>query len=448
MQTNPPLLQASLLAAQTIRQLIHDLLFCHRHRANNKCFTRCRLLPFMNVAVLLLQKTVRSIQLHLNDFFQSLALDSPSVAPASWCEARLKLCHTAFVELNQRAVLDVAYGGRSDFAVRRWMNHRLLAIDSSLVRLPNQAELGQEFGWVECSNQAGSLGRHPQARLSVLTDLLNGIALHTLFVPWQQGERSLALNHLLKVEPGDVTIMDRGYASYELFAHFVAGQRLFVCRCQRNSFSAVAQLCRADKAGVSVVVTLRPSSHKITEVRQAGLPEEIQVRFVTVRLSTGELEILATNLLDEVHYPTEDFSELYHYRWGVETFFGKIKGRLDLGNFSGLSLEAVRQDLFATILLSNLESILIQPTQQRLDQKPKKTKHPQQINHAVSFHAIKSQMIALLLSEQPVEEVLEHLERLFLGNPVSQRPNRKVSRKKTSGSRSCHFQRNIKKSVF
>ena len=33
---------------------------------------------------------------------------------------------------------------------------------------------------------------------------------------------------------------------------------------------------------------------------EAGLPTVLKLRFVTVRLKTGQLEVLATNLLDEV----------------------------------------------------------------------------------------------------------------------------------------------------
>jgi hypothetical protein len=34
-------------------------------------------------------------------------------------------------------------------------------------------------------------------------------------------------------------------------------------------------------------------------------------------------------------------------RWGVETFYGVLKGRLELEHFSGQSVEAVRQDFGA-----------------------------------------------------------------------------------------------------
>ena len=448
MQSIHPVSQPSQVTVQTTRQLIYEPLFCERHRTNDKHFTRQRRLTFMNVVGLLLQKTVRSIQLHLNDFFEAFASDCPAVTPASWCEARLKLRHTAFIELNERAILDVAYGGQSNFAVRRWKGHRLLGLDSSLIRLPNRAALGQEFGWVQCSNQAGSAGQYPQGRLSVLTDLLNRIAIHTLFVPWQQGERDLVVEHLPRMEPDDVGILDRGFAAYELFAQFVARQRLFVCRCPTSSFAIVNQLFQDNRAGRSVIVTLRPSSHTRAQVRQAGLPEELRLRFVTVRLNTGQLEVLATNLLEESRYPTEEFQKLYNCRWGIETFYGLLKGRLDLENFTGLSAEAVRQDLHATIFLSNLESILIQPAQEQLQHKSQSLEHRQQVNHAVSFHAIKSQIIALLLSSQPITEVLPQLQRLFLSNPVSRRPERKVPRRKRSAWRSYQYQRNTRKVVF
>jgi hypothetical protein len=66
----------------------------------------------------------------------------------------------------------------------------------------------------------------------------------------------------------------------------------------------------------------------------------------------------------------------------------------------------------------------------------------------VSFHAIKSQLIQLLLSAEPVADVLPKLQRLFLRNPVYSRPKRKVPRQKKSSWRSYNFQRNIKKAVF
>ena len=181
---------------ETIRQVLGSESFCDRHKRRPEDFTRQRHFCFMRTLVFLLQKTVRSVQLHLHEFFDRLGEPCPLVTASAWSQARLKLGHTAFIELNHRAILEPVYAAGSAFAVKRWRGHRLVGIDSSLLHLPNQEEMGREFGWVACQNQAGPCGRYAQGRLSVLTDLLNRLALQTLLVGWETGERALAVEHL------------------------------------------------------------------------------------------------------------------------------------------------------------------------------------------------------------------------------------------------------------
>src|SRR5437773_1645875 len=424
----------------TTRELIDCESFHHHHRLNERCFVRKRRLTFSCVLIFILQKTIRSLQLHLNDFAQQLGVEH-WVSKGAWTQGRAKLRHTAFIELNQRAVVEIVYGGQSDFEVRRWQGWRVVAIDSSLLHLPQETEMGEEFGWVECGNQSGPTGRYPQARLSALYDVLNRVALEVRLINWRIGERRLAAEHLRALRQGDLTLTDRGYASYEWFAQQVLGGHQFVCRCERNTFEAVEQLFQADEAGRSIQIKLRPNSHRAGALKAAGLPREITLRLVSLRLTSGELEVLATTLLDEVAYPTESFAELYHQRWGVETFFGVLKGRLNLENFSGRTVEAIRQEVHATVFLSNLETVITRPAQQRLKQSDPERKFPAQINHAVAFHAIKSQVLDLLMSRKPIEELLRKLEAKFLQDPVSVRKGRKPPRKKPGGWISYRFQR-------
>ena len=433
---------------ETIRQVLSNASFCDRHKRRPQDFTRQRHFGFMRTVVFLMQKTLRSVQLHLHEFFDRLGENLPPVTASAWSQARLKLSYTAFIELNHQAILEPVYAAGSAFDVQRWRGHRLIGIDSSLLHLPHTEEMGQEFGWVPCQNQEGPCGRYAQGRLSVLTDLLNRLALQTLLVGWETGERALAVEHLSALGPEDISLLDRGFASYELFARFIARQRYFVCRCARSSFAVVNRLFAENQAGQSVIVELRPPNGTVGEIRAAGLPERIRVRLVTVRLSTGELEVLATNLLDEQVYETAALGELYHYRWGIETYYGLLKGRLDLENFTGRSPEAVRQDVYATIFLSNLESVLTRPTQRQMTNSRPQRQHACQVNRAVSFHALKLHMIELLLSQEPPGQVIGKLERLFAGTPVTARPSRKGPRKKPSAWRSYWFQRHVRKSVF
>jgi len=169
---------------------------------------------------------------------------------------------------------------------------------------------------------------------------------------------------------------------------------------------------------------------------------------VSLRLSTGELEVLATSLLDEQIYPTEEFHQVYGWRWNHETFYYMMKSRLDLENFSGETAEAIRQDFHSTLFLCNLESILSAPACTVLTKVSAQHQHPKQINHAGAYHAIKHRLIELLYSQTPANQIILQLQHLFLAAPVSQRKNRKVPRRKTSLHRSYYFQQSVKKSTF
>jgi len=54
----------------------------------------------------------------------------------------------------------------------------------------------------------------------------------------------------------------------------------------------------------------------------------------------------------------------------------------------------------------------------------------------------------LLLSDKPISDVLPKLQRLFLDNPASSSPGRRVPRQKQSAWHYYHCQRNTRKSVF
>jgi hypothetical protein len=57
---------------ETIRQVLGSASFCARHKRRPQDFTRQRHFGFMRTVVFLMQKTLRSVQLHLHEFFDRL----------------------------------------------------------------------------------------------------------------------------------------------------------------------------------------------------------------------------------------------------------------------------------------------------------------------------------------------------------------------------------------
>jgi hypothetical protein len=250
--------------------------------------------------LLLLQKSLKSLQAHLQEFLGQLAPggSAPQLSGGALTHARAKLCASAFVQLNESAVLATVYGKEHSALVQRWRGHRLLSVDSSLMRLPSSAALGEVFGWVQCANHRGPLERYPQARVSALYDVLNQVALEARLMAWTTAETEMAHLHLGAVQAGDVLLNDRGYTGYRWLVAMRAAGAHFVSRCSRGSFAEARQLFLRDEAGVSVEVRLCAPKPVRAEGPQRGWPLSLTVRLVTVRLSTGEWEVLATSLLD------------------------------------------------------------------------------------------------------------------------------------------------------
>src|SRR5207244_3941213 len=166
-----------------------------------------------------------------------------------------------------------------------------------------------------------------------------GIGLDGRLESSRVGEVELAIKQLPLGQPGDVLVNDRGFTGYAYLAwhHHLALD--YISRCSSGSFAAAQELFRMNRAARSKTVRLLAPAEQRAQLRALGLPLELTVRFVSVRLPTGELEVLATSLLDEQRYPSEEFLSVYHYRWNHETFYAMMKGRLDLENFSGQTTE-------------------------------------------------------------------------------------------------------------
>ena len=431
------------LAVKTSNELIKDEAFKARHRRNETDFTRDRVLSFGLVLVLVLRNSVKSLQLVVNEAMNWLNKDP--VTASAYSQARYKLRHTAFIELNQKAVVDAMYANED---YQRYWGYRILAVDGSKIRLPDNDDISEEFGTISYSNGKDKTvqGKHPYALASVLYDVLNRVVLTAELAKADAYEVDLAIAHLTDTNEHDLIVMDRNYPSYRMLAELQDRDRACVIRCSAASFGVARQMLKGEGAD-NQIVTLKPCAKQAPLIRSLNLPQSLSVRFVRVQLSSGEYEVLITTLKDEALYPTEGFKALYYLRWGVETFYGMIKTRLELENFTGIGVEAVRQDFFSTLYLSGLESLLTEPAQSLLDQK--ETTYPQKVNRAVSFNAIKDQALALLFSSKlEPEPLLERLTILFQTNPCLERKHRNPPRINSSSRRLLNFQKRQRKRCF
>lgn len=432
--------------------------FKNRHKIGDNAFTRERKLGFDKMMTMIMKKSAKSIQNSLNDMQLELN-DDTNISNSAYTQARAKLNYTAFKEFAQMSA-EMFY---EDGEYARYKGFRILAVDGSVVTLPNSNDIKSEFNPMTAKCQIETFKKEViQARVSCLFDVLNNISVDASITNKNKSEdndlvaydeRTLAIEHLKYTNMDDLVIMDRGYPSYELFAK-AYNKTNILCRIRKNSFSKAKCLFGAHSEKKDLILEINAPKHLKEELRLNNIPTKMKIRFVQVILENGTVEVLATNILDNTIFKTSDFKSLYALRWGIETYYDLIKNRLYLENFTGLSALAVKQDFYATIFLTNYESAMTYDVNDELKEKSSNNKYVQKVNKAVSFNVIKHKVFDLFYSDEPLDEMLEHMEKLFLTNTIVIRPNRKSKprldkdiRKSTIATNSIHHLKRKKKYV-
>jgi hypothetical protein len=432
--------------------------FINTHKIGITSFTRNRKLGFDKIMTMIIKKSNKSIQNSLNDMQLDLKEDI-TITNSAYTQARAKLNYTAFLEFAQ----DSAQMFYRDDEYERYKYFRLLAIDGSVVALPNSVDIKNEFNPMKVKCQVEGYTKDVvQARASVLFDVLNKIAIDSNFVNKNRSqdnnliaydERTLALQHLEYCNMKDLVMMDRGYPSYELFAKAYRKTNVLF-RIRKNSFKQANSLFAPHCPKKDLILEIVAPKHLKDNLHQSNLPAKLQIRFVQVILDNGEVEVLATNILESTILQTTDFKELYSKRWGIETYYDLIKNRLSLENFTGLTSLALKQDFYATIFLTNYESALVYDLNEELEEKTKENVYVQKVNKAVSFNVIKHKVFDLFYGDKPLDIMLKHMEKLFLTNTITIRPNRnsnprldKDTQKSTIATNSINYLKRRKKNV-
>ena len=399
-----------------------DAAFIAEHRTIPSAFVRVRKLGFRLLVLFLLNQVKGALQREIDDFFvRALGRHLfASVTSAAVCIARRALRYTVFEALNQRFLQRVGAGD----GLRRWHGLRVMAVDGSILNLPATPELFRHF-----SGQVQRGRRLPMARLSQLLDVESGLTWHAIVAPLTLCERVLAADHV-ELAPADAVLLyDRGYPSFFLLAWHRHQQRSFCMRLPRGFHVDADALFESADAPRRIRVSANAAARKQCQEHEVGA-DALDLRLIRVVLSSGEVEILATALLDEDQYPQADFAALYAQRWSIEGDFRIQKSRLQMENFTGKRPHAIHQDVHARILTKNLACWLTGIAQAALDavtqtalaapdttaegakKPPKPPKHRQRINLTDALHAFKHALIQVMLgATDQLEHILKRLPR-------------------------------------
>ena len=283
---------------------------------------------------------------------------------------------------------------------KKYKDYQLLACDGSdlnIARNPNDA--GTYF-----QSQPTDRGFH-QIHLNALFDLCEKRYIDLVIQPARLENESLAMTQMIdryKGEKKTIFIADRGYETYNIFAHVQEKGMYYLIRVKdggggsmtgsfdlpdENEFDHDMQLILTRKQTKDVKA--KPKKFKFiaksSPFDYLDLYDKkfytLNFRVVRFAISEDSYESIITNLPKE-DFPVEEIKKVYAMRWGIETSFRELKYAIGLCCFHSKKVEYIMQEIYARLILYNYCELI---TMHVIIQQ-KGTKHVYQMNYTIAIH--------------------------------------------------------------
>lgn len=331
-----------------IEKMSRDKEFQNKHIRNvEKDFKRTRKVSFPDIIMYTIGNTRSSVALEAERF--SKHLEAGEISGAALCKARQKIKYTAFKELFEAtaaaSLRDKCYRG-----------YHLYAVDGMKGELPNTPELSEKY-------HASKNCDTPIFHAVSTYDVLNEMFIRSEFHFGAANERELAcemldsvmLDHNYKNE-AQIWIFDRGFPSLNLIQKLLKHDRKFVMRVSSSFLKEVNEFRKSKYVDRLVHVSYTEQRMRSNHVKSDGICE-FNLRCVRIKLSSGEEEILVTNL-ERTEFPKRDMKELYRLRWGIETSFNYLKNAAFVEEFTSRTENGLVQDYFVSLLMYNFSTCI------------------------------------------------------------------------------------------
>jgi hypothetical protein len=233
---------------------------------------------------------------------------------------------------------------------------RVLAIDGFTLNVAKTPDNVAGFGIP--GNDLG-VGPFPQVRVVALAEVgtrsLQGVRVG----PLSEGEQPMARHLWPRCGRGDVVVGDRGFLSYQDLRDIIDSGAHAVLRAKADIDLPVLAVA-SDGSYLSRIADPEASRRlrrkRLPAADIPGIPVRVIEYSVAAADEDGgevsEVFALVSTLTDHDAYPIEDFPDLYHDRWRLETAIGDVETRLLPGPRAVLrskSPDMVRQEIYGLL---------------------------------------------------------------------------------------------------
>lgn len=328
-------------------------------------FSRTRKILFTDVIQFLLSLQSGCLDNEMLHFF-SYSLKSPTSSAMIQSRSKVKL---AALEHIFHKFVDACP------VTPRFRGYHLLAVDGSKFVLPENKK--EPLCHVNTSNTEKG---HNILQLNAIYHLSSGIFKDVLFQEIRnlnEHDALITMLERLQFPEKSIIIADRGYESYNTFAHIENKGLYYVIRGRQGKKGILSGLKLPESEEFDVEYSLRIcKKHNMLVKQQPDLYKRIRsnVRFdffsenhleylfkfrvIKIKITDTLNEILFTNLPKE-EMSAEDIREIYRQRWEIETAFSQLKYALGAIAVHSKKSEYVLQELYAKIIMYNYCKIIV-----------------------------------------------------------------------------------------
>lgn len=301
---------------------------------------------------------------------------------------------------------------------------KLLAVDGTYLNLPNHPSIHEEFDRRSMGRGKNKDLPKSMCLLSALYDPVNYLTLDVQTGPTDGNEQ----------DRGDILLLDRGYPGTALFAGLQSRGIHFIVR-MREHWLPVKEFRASRKRDTIVTLTVPEKYYDSFKEQFPAMKREVKCRLVKIALENGEEEILGTSLLDTVKYKLPELGELYQIRWGAEKGYKMYKARVQVEAFSGKTATAVKQDIYAKVMMMTLCAALAFPIEEKViaesnaEKQKGKIRHHRKINRTFTYWTTKCILIGMFI-KRTIKLALAVFDKQVAANTEIVRPGRHVKRKR------------------
>ena len=166
----------------------------------------------------------------------------------------------------------------------------------------------------------------------------------------------------LALNPFSMVVFDRAYNHYKLFAKWTEKQIWFVTRMKDNAVYEVVEIVNETtipdaKAGVLKEEKVN-LCYKLKQKDKEFL--KLLLRRITYQDDKGRVYVFITNNME---LTAQDIADIYKQRWQIELLFKKMKQNFQLHCFYGESENAIRIQIWCTLVAQLLLTVLQRKTE-------------------------------------------------------------------------------------